>query len=349
MLLAEVPNLPWEDPQGERPVLIPLSIPLHIPDQALRPTAIALGSFDGLHRGHRRVIEAITAITSDVPESGLAPEEHGDCSGGIGVPTVVSFWPHPREVLHGETRLRLDLPEEKLELLEPLGIRQLVMVPFTRALAALSPEAFVVEVLVGQLQARRVAVGENFRFGAGRCGDAADLARIGAACGVEVSVVPLLFEAGERVSSSRIRRALASADLAEAERLLERSYRFHGLVVPGRGLGRGLGWPTANLQVDGRKFLPQEGVYAVLAWSGEVHGAGMPAVMNLGPQPTVDPLAPSAVEVHLLDREIDLAGAQLIVQPVRYLRSQQRFAGLDELATRIAADAREAAAILDPI
>ncbi len=349
MLLAEVPNLPWEDPNGERPVLNPLSIPLHIPDQALRPTAIALGSFDGLHRGHRRVIEAITAIAPDVPETELGPGEHGDCSGVIGVPTVVSFWPHPREVLHGETRLRLDLPEEKLELLEPLGIRQLVMVPFTRALAALSPDSFVAEVLVGQLQARRVAVGENFRFGAGRCGDAADLARIGAACGVAVSVVPLLFEAGERVSSSRIRRALAAADLAEAERLLERSYRFRGLVVPGRGLGRGLGWPTANLQVDGRKFLPLEGVYAVLAWSGEVHGAGMPAVMNLGPQPTVDPLAPSAVEVHLLDREIDLAGAQLIVQPVRYLRSQERFAGLDELATRIAADAREAAAILDSI
>ena len=339
--------MPWEDPHGERPVLNPLSIPLHIPDQAQRPTAIALGSFDGLHQGHRRVIGAITAITPDVPASVIGPGEPGGGSGAIGVPTVVSFWPHPREVLHGETRLRLDLPEEKLELLEPLGIRQLVMVPFTRSLAALSPESFVAQVLVGQLQASRVAVGENFRFGAGRCGDAADLARIGAACGIAVSVLPMLFEAGERVSSSRIRRALAAADLAEAERLLERSYRFRGLVVPGRGLGRRLGWPTANLQVDGRKFLPREGVYAVLAWSGEVRGAGMPAVMNLGPQPTVDPLAPSAVEVHLLDREIDLAGAQLIVQPVRYLRSQQRFAGLEELATRIADDAREAAAILD--
>ena len=186
---------------------------------------------------------------------------------------------------------------------------------------------------------RRVAVGENFRFGAGRCGDAADLARIGAACGMEVSVLPMLSDGAERVSSSRIRRALAAADLGEAERLLERPYRFQGRVVPGRGLGRGLGWPTANLQVDGRKFLPREGVYAVLAWSGEVRGAAMPAVMNLGPQPTVDPLAPSAVEVHLLDREIDLVGEQLIVQPVRYLRSQQRFAGLEELAARISQDA----------
>jgi riboflavin kinase/FMN adenylyltransferase len=292
------------------------------------------------------VIEAITTI-ADFPDSGGGAGEHRDGSGGTAVPTVVSFWPHPREVLHGETRLRLDLPEEKLELLEPLGLRQLVMVPFTPSLAALSPEAFVAEVLVGQLQVRQVAVGENFRFGAGRRGDAADLARIGAAYGVRVSVLPMLFEGGERVSSSRIRRALAAADLAEAERLLERPYRFRGLVVPGRGLGRGLGWPTANLQVDGRKFLPREGVYAVLAWSGEVRGAGMPAVMNLGPQPTVDPLAPSAVEVHLLDREIDLVGSQLIVQPVRYLRSQQRFAGLAELAGRIAEDAKEAAAILD--
>jgi riboflavin kinase/FMN adenylyltransferase len=317
--------------------LIPLSIPLHTPDQALRPTAIALGSFDGLHRGHHRVIEAITTIPPDLP---------GSDQGSTAVPTVVSFWPHPREVLHGETRLRLDLPEEKLELLEPLGIRQLVMVPFNRALAALSPQAFVSEVLVGQLQARRVAVGENFRFGAGRCADAADLARLGAACGIAVSVVAMLCEGGERVSSSRIRRALAAGDLAEAERLLERPYRFRGRVVAGRGLGRGLGWPTANLQVDGRKFLPREGVYAVLAWSGEVRGPAMPAVMNLGPQPTVDPLSPSAVEVHLLDRQIDLTGAELIVQPVRYLRGQQRFADLAELAARIGEDARQAAAVL---
>jgi len=325
--------------------LNPLSIPLHTPSQALRPTAIALGSFDGLHRGHRRVIEAITAIRS-VPAATADPEERCDGSGGTAIPTVVSFWPHPREVLHGETRLRLDLPEEKLELLEPLGVRQLVMVPFTRALAALSPEAFVAEVLLEQLQVLRVAVGENFRFGAGRCADAADLARIGAAAGVPVAVVPILSDEAGRVSSSRIRRALGAADLVEAERLLERPYRFRGRVVPGRGLGRGLGWPTANLQVDGRKFLPREGVYAVLAWRSAQPEAPMPAVMNLGPQPTVDPTAPSAVEVHLLNQVIDLAGEQLIVQPVRYLRAQQRFAGLAELTARIADDAGEAAAIL---
>ena len=364
-------------------------IPLHNPSDALRPTAIALGSFDGLHRGHRRVIAAVVpAAAAPDPLIGLAtdidgvqanPEAPG-VSSDLGVahrndrgwsdgpltgadrtagatlqpepiPTVVSFWPHPREVLHGEPRLRLDLPAEQLEALEPLGIRQLVLVPFDLALAALSPEQFVEQVLVGQLQARQVAVGDNFRFGAGRCGDAAELARLGQRHGIAVTVLPMLFDGAERVSSSRIRRALAAGRIAEARRLLERPYRFSGRVVQGRGLGRQLGWPTANLQVDGRKFLPQEGVYAALAWleSGEpgvACGEAMAAVMNLGPQPTVDPLAPSAVEVHLLDRQIELNGLRLRVEPWQLLRQQQRFESLEALSTQIGADAEAARRLL---
>ena len=269
---------------------------------------------------------------------------------GPGVPTVVSFWPHPREVLHGDTRLRLDLPSEKLELLGPLGIDQLVLVPFDQALAALAPEAFVEQVLVGQLQARRIAVGSNFRFGALRKGDAADLARIAAAHGIAVSVVPMLRDGSERVSSSRIRRALAEGQIHEARRLLQRPYRFSGQVVSGRGLGRQLGWPTANLAVDGRKFLPLEGVYAArVQLLAEPAGDPAPAaagwlaaVMNLGPQPTVDPNAPSAVEVHLLDRRLDLHGRWLRVEPLQLLRRQQRFASLDALKAQIAQDAAQA-------
>jgi riboflavin kinase / FMN adenylyltransferase len=298
-------------------------IPLRSPQEALRPTAIALGSFDGLHQGHRRVIAAVTAPATNEAAA---------------IPTVVSFWPHPREVLHGEARLRLDLPTEKLHLLEPLGIEQLVLVPFSRELAALSPEAFVEQVLVGQLAAQRVAVGDNFRFGAGRSGDSQTLAAIGACCGIEVQVLPMLWDGQERVSSSRIRRALAAGDLAEARRLLERPYRFSGRVVRGRGLGKQLGWPTANLQVDGRKFLPLEGVYAATA---SVDGGVMlPAVMNLGPQPTVDPTAPSAVEVHLLDQQLELEGLELVVEPLQLLRRQQTFASFEQLATQIAADAQ---------
>ena len=300
-------------------------IPLRSPQDTQRPTAIALGSFDGLHQGHCRVIAAVTGAAARA--AGL-------------VPSVVSFWPHPREVLHGDTRLRLDLPAEKLELLEPVGIEQLVLVPFDPALAALTPEAFVEQVLVGQLAAGLVAVGENFRFGKGRSGDTAALIALGQRYGLAVEVLPMLWDGPERVSSSRIRRALAAGDLEEARRLLERPYRFSGQVVQGRGLGRKLGWPTANLQVDGRKFLPLEGVYAAMA---SVAGAPpVPAVMNLGPQPTVDPMAPSAVEVHLLDRSMELVGQELRIEPLKLLRTQCAFANVEALSAQIGADAEAA-------
>ena len=298
------------------------------PGQAKGPTAVALGSFDGLHPGHRSVIAAVTE---------RAVQRHL-------VPTVVSFWPHPREVLFAEARLRLDLPSEKLALLEPLGIEQLVLVPFTRELAALSPEAFVQQVLHEQLQAGLVVVGANFRFGAGRSGSTTTLQQLGAERGIEVQIQPLLAEGEEQFSSSRIRRALAAGDLQEATRLLGRPYRFGGSVVSGRGLGRQLGWPTANLQVDGRKFLPLEGVYAAWAWLGEERLA---AVMNLGPQPTVDPTAPSAVEVHLLGRTLDLNGSELLVEPVQLLRIQQRFENLEALVQQIQRDAESATALLE--
>ena len=329
------PNLPWEDAWGEGlDALVgePALIPLRSPEQAARPTAIALGSFDGLHRGHRRVIAAVV-------ERAAAAQL---------VPTVVSFWPHPREVLYGEARLRLDLPAEKIHLLEPLGIEQLVLVPFTPELAALSPEQFVEQVLVEQLQAQLVAVGENFRFGAGRSGDIHALRELCAERGIELVVQPILSDGTGRLSSSRIRRALEGGQLQEAAALLDRPYRFGGRVVRGRGLGRELGWPTANLQVDGRKFLPQQGVYAAWVWlQGEqLPGERLAAVMNLGPQPTVDPTAPSAVEVHVLGKQLELEGAQLVVEPVALLRQQERFENFEALVAQIGRDAARAEALL---
>ncbi len=285
---------------------------------------MALGSFDGLHAGHRRVIASVTN-----PDRLSA------------IPTVVSFWPHPREVLHGEPRLRLDLPEEKLELLEPLGIQQLVLVPFDLKLAQLSAADFVAQILHGCLKATHIAVGANFRFGRGREGDTNTLRALAQDAGMEVSIVPILEDTAGRMSSSRIRAALSNGNLHTASDLLGRPYRFRGRVVRGRGLGRDIGWPTANLQVDGRKFLPGLGVYAARAWT-ERDSKPLPAVMNLGPQPTVDPMSPSAVEVHLLDTERELVGQELVVEPVERLRGQQRFSGLDELSAQIGKDASEA-------
>lgn len=301
------------------------------PTPVRTPTALALGTFDGLHAGHRQVIQAAIAMAQEDRSAAEAP-----------LPTVVSFWPHPREVLYGEPRLRLDLPEEKLALLDPLGIHQLVMLPFTTELASLSPERFVEDVLARQLEARCVAVGENFRFGAQRSGDAGALTRLGRKHGMRVAVVPTLHDAAGRVSSSRIRQALAEGQIPAAEALLGRPYRFAGRVGRGRGLARQMGWPTANLEVSGRKFLPMEGVYAALAWLGEDPGEGpMAAVMNLGRQPTVDPAAPSAAEVHLLDRDLELVGQRLVVQPLRWLRGQRRFANLEELAAQIGRDVED--------
>ena len=226
------PNLP-STPAGCTALLIPLCSP----QQARTPSAVALGSFDGLHAGHRRVIDAV------------CQEPHG------GVPTVVSFWPHPREVLHGEARLRLDLPEEKLSLLQPLGIEQLVLVPFDQDLARLSAEEFVRTMLLDTLQARHIAVGANFRFGRGRLGTTETLQTLCCQAGVQVTVLPILEDASGAMSSSRIRAALSEGDLATAQQLLGRSYRFSGKVVQGAGAWThhwlansqpGGGWPQVS-------------------------------------------------------------------------------------------------------
>jgi len=301
-------------------------IPLCAPENAKLPTALALGSFDGLHLGHKKVIKTI----SKEP---------------IGVPTVVSFWPHPREVLFGESRLRLDLPGEKALLLKPLGIEQLVLVPFNKTLASKNAETFVEEILVKALKAKHIAVGENFRFGRNREGDISTLQKIGASLGIKVSIIPILEDHHGRLSSSRIRKALNDGDLKHAKYLLNRPYTFRGTVESGKGLGKKIGWPTANLKVDGRKFLPSLGVYA--AWASITNEKErFSAVMNLGPQPTIDPNSTSSVEVHLLEEEINLLGKELIIEPVQRIRIQKKFENIEALSKQISLDAIFAKEIL---
>ncbi len=300
-------------------------IPVCSPLKARLPTALALGSFDGLHAGHKTVIKTIT-------------------TNGIGVPTVVSFWPHPREVLYGESRLRLYLPSEKALLLEPLGIEQLVLVPFDRSLASLSAQEFFHQVLINNLQARHIAVGANFRFGKGRDGDTSTLVDLGKSSGITITVVDIIEDEKGRMSSSRIRSALKQGDLKTTNYLLNRDYTFSGYVVPGKGLGKKLGWPTANLQVDCRKLIPGPGVYAVLA--KEVNMNYSPAVMNLGSQPTIDPKAPSATEVHILNKKVNLEGKELIIKPIKRIRSQKKFESLEDLSNQIKIDAEMAISIL---
>ena len=301
-------------------------ISLISPSEVKNPTSIAIGSFDGLHEGHRKLIESVVKETQHTP-------------------TIASFWPHPREILYKETRLRLDLPEEKLPLLESLGIKQLVLIPFDLSLSRMKPEDFVSKILLTQLQARSISVGANFKFGHKRSGDINTIKKVIKDTNINLHTVPILQDSEGRVSSSRVRQLLQKSDLYNAERLLKRPYSFSGKVVQGKGIGRQLGFPTANLEIDGRKFLPGEGVYA--AWTiCQKNNESFQSIMNLGPQPTINPLAPSAVEVHLINKKMNLYNLKLTVIPVHKIRSQIKFSSLDELSKQISQDKEAAKKLL---
>ncbi len=264
------------------------------------------------------------------------------------VPTVVTFHPHPQEFFTRQPKPKLTAIAEKVELLEAMGVEQLVLLPFDEKIAQLSPHEFVEQILVGHLKAVHVSVGANFRFGIQRSGSADDLRAIAAKYGVSVTVVPLESCQGERISSSAIRAALQGGDVKKANRLLGRSWSLSGTVDVGQQLGRTLGFPTANLQLPEEKFLPGYGVYAVRVWLNPQDGDRRPVagVMNVGCRPTVAGTHPT-VEVHLLDWSGDLYGQKLTVCLEEFLRPEQKFPSLDALKAQIAADCLTARAILE--
>jgi riboflavin kinase/FMN adenylyltransferase len=283
---------------------------------ALKPASIALGNFDGIHLGHQQVLKP---ILDNTPHS-----------------TVVSFSPHPREFFTGEPLQLLTPIAEKVEQLKILGVEQLVLLPFDARLAALSPQAFVAEILIGELQAVKISVGADFHFGSQRRGDAAQLKAIAAQFGTIVEIVDLKLHEGEerRISSSLIRQALSEGNILDANRMLGRPYNLSGRVVKGRQLGRTIGFPTANLDIDPLKFLPRYGVYAV---NVEIDDRSVNGVMNLGCRPTVDGKN-TTVEVYLFDWQEDIYGRELQVNLKQFIRSEQKFASLDALKTQIAID-----------
>jgi riboflavin kinase/FMN adenylyltransferase len=293
-------------------------ISLISPSEVKNPTSLAIGSFDGLHAGHRKLIESV------VEENQFTP-------------TIASFWPHPREVLYNESRLRLDLPDEKLPILEDLGIKQLVLIPFDKKLSNLSAESFIKDILINQLKVKNISVGANFKFGFRRSGDVNTIKDTIKDTDIKLKITPIFEDKEGRISSSRIRDLLQKSDLKKAFKILKRPYSFNGKVVKGKGIGKNIGWPTANLEIDGRKFLPGEGVYA--AWTTiENTNQKIASVMNLGSQPTINPLLPSAVEVHLINKDINLYDLNLSVEPVEKLRSQIRFENVDQLSCQIKKD-----------
>jgi riboflavin kinase / FMN adenylyltransferase len=283
----------------------------------LTPTAIALGNFDGIHRGHLEVIRPVLADTSGAYK------------------TVVSFDPHPQQYFTGQQRQLLTPHQERELILEQLGIQQLILLPFDRDLVKLSPQEFIDRIIDRQLQAKFISVGEDFRFGNQRAGSASDLVTLTAEIDIPTRIAGLETNGDSRISSSRIRAALLAADLTLTQELLGRYYSIVGTVVNGQEIGRSIGFPTANLKYPAEKFLPRQGVYCVRV---DIPGASqLPGVMNIGKRPTVDGVN-TTVEVHLLDWDGNLYGQQLIVYLHHFVRSEQKFPSLAALTEQIQAD-----------
>lgn len=291
-------------------------------------TVVTVGSFDGVHRGHEAVLREIAARAR-------AADRHS---------VLVTFDPHPMAVVNpAAAPPLLTTGPERREILAQTGLDYAVLLRFDRALAAMSPEAFVRDILVRGCGMRELVIGHDHGFGRGRQGDVELLRRLGRELGFAVDVVPALEADGHPVSSTWVRRAVAGGDLALAARLLGRNYFATGQVVPGDGRGKTIGFPTANLAgIPARKLLPPDGVYAVrVEWRGG-HADGM---MNQGGRPTFQQ-AERSLEVHLLDFTGDLYGEWLKVQWVARLRDVQRFPSPEALRAQLERDRSSARAAL---
>jgi riboflavin kinase / FMN adenylyltransferase len=306
-------------------------------DTIKTPTSVALGNFDGIHQGHRQVIQPIFSLGDDslngAAISGFSTQP---------LATVVSFYPHPREFFTGQRRLLLTPLAEKMHYLKALGVEQFVLLPFDQHLASLSPQEFVEKILIQRLQARQISVGQDFRFGQKRAGTATDLQAIATCYQIPVTITPLHTCEGKRISSSAIRQNLEQGNVQQANLLLGRPFTLLGQVVQGQQLGRTIGFPTANLEVPAEKFLPRQGVYSVWVQLGGLDSnMRLPGVMNIGNRPTVNGMQ-QTIEVYLLDWSGDLYGQVLAVSLESFLRSEQKFASLDALKAQIAQDTQVA-------
>ncbi len=295
--------------------------------EALPAPVLALGTFDGIHVGHRQVIGGAMARARDLE----------------GTAVVVTFEPHPLEVLRpGTDPVLLTTLDERLALLDDAGVDLTVVLPFDLAFSQITAETWLDEILAGRLDARAVFAGSSYTFGHRRQGTAARLAEWGRDRGVEVHLIPAVLVSGEPVSSSRIRTALREGLVDEAARLLGRWYGLGGTVTSGQGRGRTIGFPTANLVPPARKVLPGQGVYATIV---DVDGRRYGGATNVGRRPTFGG-GDVTVETHLLGFAGELSGRTTVVSFVQRLREERTFPGADALVRQIHDDVEQARQLL---
>ena len=294
-----------------------------LPSSSDGPVALTIGNFDGVHRGHQAMLSRLTEAAED-----------------LALPSaVLTFDPPPREFFApGSAPPRVSSLRGKLELFSGLGVERTIVARFDRQLAALTPDAFIEDVLVRRLGARWVLVGEDFRFGKGRAGDIATLR--GAAKTFSVEAMRTVSVENERASSTAVRHALAAGNLDHAAAMLGRPFTIAGRVAHGAKLGRTLGFPTANIRLP--RPPPVSGVFVV-----RVHGLGgapLPGVASVGVRPTIDEAGVPLLEVFIFDFDQAIYGRRIAVEFLHKLRDEERLADLDALARRIRADAVDARA-----
>ena len=294
------------------------------------PLVVAAGVFDGMHLGHRAVLQS--ALESAKAVDGTA--------------VALTFDPHPSKILRPQSAARLlTSTRHKLRLMEELGIAGVLVIPFDKNFAEVEAEDFLRQLGSSSRHLVRICVGQGWRFGHSRSGDADMLRRIGPQLGFETTEVEPVQIGGTTVSSTLIRQAVESGDLETACRFLGRRYSVLGTVMPGDGLGKKLGFPTANLAAHNEQF-PPDGVYSVRVHLG---GRVVPGVANIGSRPTVKTAGERLLEVHLIAYSGDLYGQDIEVEFLRFLRPEKIFHDIDALRAQIALDVQVAApAALSP-
>jgi riboflavin kinase / FMN adenylyltransferase len=291
-----------------------------------RKGVVTIGTFDGVHTGHRQIIAQL--------------KEEATRIGGETV--IITFHPHPRRVV-GDTSqsvVLLNTIEEKIGLLSAAGIDHLVICPFTENFSQLTAGEYITEFLLKKFHPHTIVIGYDHRFGQGRQGDYKLLEQYSREYGFQLKEIPAHVINESTVSSTNIRKALLQANVSAATELLGYDYFFQGRVVEGNKLGRTLGYPTANIGVENpEKLIPGNGVYAVTV---DVSGVLYKGMMNIGIRPTVDTVPRRVIEVNLFDFDNDLYGAIITVYVKKFLRAEQKFAGLDALKDQLAKDKTDA-------
>lgn len=293
-----------------------------------KPSVVTIGTFDGVHLGHKKIIERLVATAN------LSDYES----------VLLSFFPHPRMVVQHQADIKmLNTLDERCEILSQTGLNHLIIHPFTKAFSRQTALEYVEQVLVKSLNTKHIIIGYDHRFGRNRTADIDDLREFGKQFGFEVSEISAQEVNEVAVSSTKIRKALADGEIGLANTYLGYEFMLSGTIVKGRGLGKDLGFPTANLSIaESYKLVPREGVYVIKSW---LKGRTVYGMMNIGKNPTVDGQG-RHIEINFFDVNEDLYDQKISISLLEYLREEQKFDSLDSLKNQLAKDRQSALAFL---